>query len=579
MKISLEPRRLSLIVILVLAILPYFINLGSSSLWDSNEAFYAETPREMIESGDYVNPTFNYQPRFNKPPLVYWVVALFYKAFDISEAVERLPIALAALVLIATALCLGRVAFSTDAGLIAAIALATTPRFLMFSRRIAIDLFLAMFMSLAVLMFLMSQRSRRRVCLVAMYVAIALGVLTKGPVAILLPGAAILIYLAIERRLGLLRELMLGPGLLIVILIVTPWYAAVYSEHGWHYIKTFLLADNISRYTQPVWGPRRSLFFYLPVLAGDLLPWSLFLPMAIWYAIRSIQRSKPPAGQSSGRLETPPGGLSGSGSSRPAPNVEHRPALLLLVWIGVVVLFFSFSRNKEDLYVLPVYPAAAALVGGSLARWFRKGERRASRIPMVIGGIFLAGVGAGLLYALYGLSPIYELAGGEAIAYLAVAGGLIATAVLLLDRGRLAVTIIAFTFVGINWVFVVRTLPDFEKYKPVRALCEVIRGEAQPVARVGYYRTASPSMVFYLRRQIFEYYQPEQLQELFSMGEEVYCVMAEQDYEAVKDTIASPTIVLARRPTFQVKFKTILDGKKTPQVLLITNKLGAKTPE
>ena len=127
MKISLEPRRLVLIVILALAVLPYCINLGASSLWDSNEAFYAQTPREMIEAGDYVNPTFNYQPRFNKPPLVYWVVALFYKAFGISEAVERLPIALGALVLIASALFLGQAAFSTNAGLIAAIALASMP--------------------------------------------------------------------------------------------------------------------------------------------------------------------------------------------------------------------------------------------------------------------------------------------------------------------------------------------------------------------------------------------------------------------------------------------------------------------
>ena len=88
---------------------------------------------------------------------------------------------------------------------------------------------------------------------------------------------------------------MLGPGLLIVLAIVSPWYAAVYSEHGWHYIKSFLLDDNISRYTQPVWGPRRSLFFYIPVLAGDLLPWSVLLPPSIWYAIRAqVERRKSP---------------------------------------------------------------------------------------------------------------------------------------------------------------------------------------------------------------------------------------------------------------------------------------------
>ena len=253
--------------------------------------------------------------------------------------------------------------------------------------------------------------------------------------------------------------------------------------------------------------------------------------------------------------------------------------ILLLVWIAVIVLFFSLSRNKEDLYVLPVYPAVAALIGGMLARSFGEGEARVLRIPLVIAALFVAGLGAGLLYVLSKLSGIYQLAGAELIGYLALAGGLIATAVLVVNRESLAVSLIALTFVGLNWVFVLRVLPDFEKYKPVRALCEVINAEARPEAKVGYYRTASPSMVFYLQRPIFEYYQPEQLHEVFSRSEEVYCVMSAQDYEDVKEALPSPTIVLARRPSFQVKLRTILDGKETPHVLLITNKLGAKTPE
>ena len=81
----------------------YFVDLGGSAIWDANEAFYVETPREMIERGDYISPTFNYEPRFNKPVLSYWIVAGFYKVFGVSVAVQRLPIALGALVLILTA--------------------------------------------------------------------------------------------------------------------------------------------------------------------------------------------------------------------------------------------------------------------------------------------------------------------------------------------------------------------------------------------------------------------------------------------------------------------------------------------
>ena len=80
--------------------MPYFIGLGDSAIWDANEAFYVETPREMIERGDYIFPTFNYEPRLNKPVLSYWIVAGFYKVFGVSVGVQRVPIALGAMVMI-----------------------------------------------------------------------------------------------------------------------------------------------------------------------------------------------------------------------------------------------------------------------------------------------------------------------------------------------------------------------------------------------------------------------------------------------------------------------------------------------
>src|SRR5215203_3935095 len=96
-------RRWALAALLAVAILPYFIGLGDSAIWDANEAFYVETPREMIERGDYVFPTFNYEPRLNKPVLSYWIVAGFYKLFGVSVAVQRIPIAIGGVLLVAIA--------------------------------------------------------------------------------------------------------------------------------------------------------------------------------------------------------------------------------------------------------------------------------------------------------------------------------------------------------------------------------------------------------------------------------------------------------------------------------------------
>lgn len=555
----LTSKRAALIIILVLATAPYFIRLGASSLWDSNEAFYAETPREMIESGDYINPSFNYQPRFNKPPLCYWVVALFYKIFGASETVERLTIALAAMIMIATAFALGREFFSVEAGLIAATGLAIAPRFLMFSRRIMIDVYLAMFMSLALLFFALaeSRPQKRRLYLALMYASVGLGIITKGPVAVVLPAASFIIYLAVNHRLRAWREMMLPLGLLIIACIVLPWYLAVYGQHGWNYIETFILKDNISRFTQPVWGPGRSLFFYIPVLLGDMFPWSLFLIPFIWQAARDRVNPKDENAQGKDKRWTLP-----------------------LIWVTVIVVFYSLSRSKEDLYILPIYPAVAALVGGLLARFIASNQHSNklafARWTVITLGAAIALAGAGVFYLFGTSSEPYGFDGASAVGCIAVIGGLVTLVAATIRQRFAAITASALAFVALNWVFVVWTLPGFERFKPVRPFSQIIAPRAGADSLVGYYRIASPSMVFYLRRQVFEYYKQEELEQALVSGKEVYCLIAAQDYEVIKQSLPVPTYILASYPMFQVKLKSILNKVEPPRLMLISNKGGTE---
>ncbi|HVF90843.1 MAG TPA: glycosyltransferase family 39 protein [Blastocatellia bacterium] len=571
--------------VLILAAVPFFLRLGASSLWDSNEAFYAETPREMMESGDYLNPSFNYRPRFNKPPLSYWIVAGSYRAFGVSEWAERLPIALGGLVMIWAAFRLARIAYSLEAGLLSAIALASMPRFLIFSRRIFIDVYVSMFMGLVLLFFMLAEKEERhrRRYLALMYVAAGLGVLTKGPIAVALPALVFLSYLIATRRLGRLREMMLPVGALIVAAIVLPWYTAIYFEHGWGHIAGFILKDNISRYTEPVWGPRRGPFFYVPVMLGDLFPWSLFLALAL--ALWLIQKIRP------GALPVKEGGEpaieKGKSERRRLPGPESgessaadfQPRLLLTLWVVVIVAFFSLSRNKEDLYILPAYPAAAAIIGGLLAR----GSARfvvsrgsaAFSATFVVTGLLMAFAGALVYHVFGGGAPIYALRGGGAVGVLVLAGGLLCIALALARKRPAALICLALSVIGANWTFTLIALPDFERYKPVPEACELIRAQAPADALVGYYRFASPSMVFYLGRPIFEYYREEELEEALKSGRDVYCLMSLRDYETVGGSLSVPTYVLASYPVFQVKLKGILDRTGLPQVVLISNKNGA----
>jgi len=193
-------RRFLQAILLAAALLPYFVHLGATSIIDANEAFYTQTPIEMMASGDYISPTFNDEPRLNKPPLSYWVVAASYRVFGVSLFAARLPIALGAVVIVLTAFLLGRLAVSSGAGFAAAVTLAASPRVLLFSRRIIIDIYTTMFVGLALLCFAKAETAaapaRRRAWLLAMYAAVGLGVLTKGPVAIAIPALVFGGYLA-----------------------------------------------------------------------------------------------------------------------------------------------------------------------------------------------------------------------------------------------------------------------------------------------------------------------------------------------------------------------------------------------
>jgi 4-amino-4-deoxy-L-arabinose transferase-like glycosyltransferase len=558
MKSSPQNNRLILAIIVTLAAASYFINLGASSLWDSNEAFYAGTPREMIESGDWINPSFNYRPRFNKPPLSYWIVASLYEVFGVSVSVERFAIAVAAVAMIAIAFGLGRLISSIEAGLFAAIALAASPRFFMFSRRIMIDLYLAMFMSLALLMFAMAERypAKRRKYLVIMYIAIGLGIMTKGPVAALLPAAVFIIYSLFRGGAGLLRTMMIPQGVLVVAAIVLPWYLAIYQQHGWQYIESFILKDNLSRFTEPVWGPRRGPFFYLPVIIGDLLPYSPLLLAAAWAGLRRRTR-----GRTNSSLQT---------------EASSSISLLLLLWIAVIVAFYSLSSNKEDLYILPAYAAAAAFIGKVLADYINPATAKEQALAIRLGIIAVAAIlfiaGAAIFYIFGPASGPYRIGGATPASIIAVACAVIVMLAAAFKSNFVAAATPAVALVIFNWLLALVILPDFERFKPVPRMCEVIESRAETGDMVGYYRLASPSMSFYLGRQVFEYYQIEELQTAFSSGRSVYCLMTGDDYRAVKERLGVETYILASHPVFQVKLKVILDRAELPQVVLISNK-------
>lgn len=542
-------RRLILPLLLAAAILPYFVDLGGSSIWDANEAYYVETPREMMDRGDYVFPMWNYEPRLNKPVLSYWMVIGLYKMFGVSVGVERIGIAIAGMLIIAAAFVLGGLLshrrFAWPAALLAATGLAVDPRLFMFARRIFIDMWISAFMVLTLVLFALSERmpERRRLFLVLMYVSAGLGVLTKGPIAVLLPGLVFAAYLLAHGELKRATQMMIPAGILIVLAIVVPWYFQLYQRDGWKYIVSFFVGENVGRFTSGIGQQEpRSWYFYAPVVFGDSLPLSLFLVPAamLWWRTRE-------------RMQT-----------------------LLWLWIVLIVVFFSFSHDKQDLYIFPIAPAVAALAAAAIVR--RDEIPKSVWIASAVLGILVAALGAAILFLFERGGRVYSIEGARAVGLLALGGGIAAFALGASRRVWGAVVSVLITFAAVNWLLVLRVLPDFERYKPVPALSDYLRPMLEPDDRIAHFNVALPSMVYYLRHHVDPYYSPDEFVRAMHSNARVFGMVRADDYALLEPRVADVTCVLHRVPTFDVKLKNILAQRALPEIVLITNRCGEPRP-
>lgn len=340
--------------------LAFFNGLGDLGLMDKTEALFVEVGHQMLLSGDWVTPYWNGTTFFDYPVWGYWMVALSFKLFGPTAFAARLPGALAAsLVVIASFGLLWRLAPAElpeqqrlGRGLLGASVLATTPAWIGWARSSTTDMFLSSAITLALYGFALVELAPRASAerrwegplgrvVMALFAGIA--VLAKGPVGLLLPGLVIVVFLGL--RGGWSRWLRPGPLLAMTLLflgVTAPWYAAAAKANGMAFIGGFLGFSNLQRFTSVLYSHPGPPWFYLPWVLILVLPWSLLLPLAItrtrfwrW----SSWRQAP----------------SQASSSEALPQ-------FLLVWLVVIVGFFSAAATKLPGYVLPAMPAAALLV-------------------------------------------------------------------------------------------------------------------------------------------------------------------------------------------------------------------------
>ena len=232
----------------------------------------------------------------------------------------------------------------------------------------------------------------------------------------------------------------------------------------------------------------------------------------------------------------------------------------------------SFSAGKQDLYIFPIVPAVAALGGLAIHRGLSQPEWRGWLTrTLAVTGFLLAIAGGAVVWLFDTAGRVYALDGALTVGAIGLAGGIVTLFLGLSNRtAAAAMTLLAAT-VAVNWIAVVRVLPEFERYKPVPGFSETLRQRLQPDDVVAHYQVALPSMVFYLQRHVDQYFDDAPFIESMKSEKRVYAVLSEDDFASLSARLPR-TCVLDHRPTFEVKLRQVLKRQPLPELLLISNR-------
>ncbi|GAB4161424.1 MAG: glycosyltransferase family 39 protein [Cyanobacteria bacterium J069] len=535
----------------------FFWQLGSIGLVDETEPLFAEATRQMVETGDWITPYFNEKPRFDKPPLIYWLTAIAYQTLGINEWAARLPSALSASALVVFGFfTLLRFGYSrpglyrggegererggempeptTPSGhsntpsphhplspslppsppphwlpaFLGSALMALNLQTIAWARTGVSDMLLSACVGGALLAFFWgyalpsdhasSGQAKDRWYL-AFFVLCGLAVLTKGPVGLVLPGAtvaAFLLYVGNWRTV--LKEMRGVRGGLVFLAIAIPWYILVIYANGDKFINSFFGYHNVERFTRVVNQHRAPWYFYGLVLLVGFAPYSAHLPMAI-ARLRFWRR---------GRWQ--------------AEDRRTQLGLFALIWAAVILGFFTIAVTKLPSYMLPLYPAIAILVAlfwsdqiwsDPLLRPTRSGWGMGLSHALnllLMAALAIASFNSAAWLdsdnAVRGLEEAITQSGipivGTVIWGVALLG---AIALLSRRRGRWlwGVNLAAMALMLMLFVFPLLNILDVHRQLPLRQLAAEIVAQQQPNEPIMMAGLHKPSLVFYGHRPIF----------------------------------------------------------------------------
>ena len=362
------------------------LEMSGLGLTDRDEGSNAEAAREMLETGDWISPTLNYEPRYAKPAFVYWLISGSYSLFGINEFAARLPSALSGLCVVLLQYAFVYRWLGASVALFSSMMLLLNMEFLAINRMVLTDPELVVFTTLAGYGFwqgVSNVSKNSRWGFFCFYLGMGFAMLVKGPVGIIIPLLGVIPYLTLTRQWGHYWNKglpLLGAGL--VLFVAAPWYIAMFYIHGDAYWAA-AQANTTGRFMNPMEGHGGTFFFYLPILLLGFFPWSAFLPSVLYQSLKQWKVY-----------------WRGQEFSTRDAHLEF----FLSLWVLGLLLFFTLSATRLPHYIYPLYPASTILV----ALWWKRFQDMVLPPDWRISRRFLLGIGYVLGIAIIVAPPVFH---------------------------------------------------------------------------------------------------------------------------------------------------------------------------
>ena len=509
----------------------YFLNLGRWDLWNPDEPRYAQVAREMVNGGDWILMHCNGKMYADKPPLFFWLIAFSSFVWQgFSSFSVRFPAALFGTLTVLLTFFLGRSLYSSRTGFLSGLILATSFEFSYLSTRANIDTTLTFFTTASLLCFFewyrrgqdeaknvrkaevevkVEEKAKMRNLLIyGFYIGMALATLAKGPVGFILPLSVSLIYLVVQKDWGGIRRMRLLSGMVLFAVLVLLWYLPAVVKGGENYLHATLFMHTIDRYSKGLIHPR-PIYYYFYIFPGQFLPWIFFLPAAIRYGF-SKEFIK-----------------------------ERRKFFFLLVWFVVVFLFFSLSKGKRPLYLLPLFPAVCLMVGklwnDLTATSIHPLRHQWISFPLYALSSLLLAAGGAIPWIISTKYPSY-LSYGLPAAFLMVGGGLILFAFYHFRKYGLVFSLIIAMVAG-GFFYTLRAIfPALNSYRSARFISQELTSTIQPGEKLAsFLLEPSPYNYYTGIVPIVELEREEALISFLQSRERVFCLIKSKDLDGIRD--------------------------------------------